>query len=113
MGQTSKWKLVSSVTYSNEGFQIKTKSNTYQGSIVIGAYGKRAALDKQLERSFINGKSPWLGVKAHYRSNDFPRNEVQLHCFEGGYGGLSMTEKGEVNFCYLTDYKSFQKTQEH
>ena len=66
-------------------------------------------LDKELDRPFIRGKSPWLGIKGHYKIEGFAMNNVELHCFKGGYGGLSMTETGEVNFCYLTDYRSFQK----
>jgi flavin-dependent dehydrogenase len=34
---------------------------------------------------------------------------VALHNFTGGYGGLSKTETGAVNFCYLVTYDSFQK----
>lgn len=99
------------IEFDDDHFQVQTKRSSYQSTIVIGAYGKRSMLDRQLERSFIKGKSPWLGVKAHYNVENFPSNEVQLHCFEGGYGGLSMTENGAVNFCYLTHYKSFQKTK--
>jgi len=104
-----RFESVGSIVFKNKGFQVKTKENIYQGTMVIGAFGKRSSLDKMLKRSFIRGKSPWLGVKAHYSLTDFPKDEVQLHCFEGGYGGLSMTEKETVNFCYLTHYKSFQK----
>ena len=103
------FETVSSVVYGNGSFEVRTKDQAYHSTVTIGAYGKRAALDKHLGRSFIKGKSPWLGVKAHYESVDFPRNEVQLHCFERGYGGLSMTEKGTVNFCYLAHYQNFQK----
>ena len=100
---------VESMSFDNHEFKVHTKENAYRGTIALGAYGKRSPLDKKLDRSFIKGKSPWLGVKAHYRIPDFPVDEVQLHCFEGGYGGLSVTENGTVNFCYLTNYKSFQK----
>jgi len=44
-----------------------------------------------------------------YEFNDFPENQVALHNFKGGYGGLSKTETGAVNFCYLASYESFQK----
>ncbi len=75
--------------------------------MVIGAHGKRSALDKSMDRQFMNKKAPWLGVKAHYRYNNFPSDLVGLHSFPGGYGGLSLTETGAVNFCYLANYKSF------
>ena len=77
--------------------------------IMIGAYGKRSTLDKFLNRDFIANKSSWLAVKSHYRYDQFPDHMVALHNFKGGYGGLSKTETGAVNFCYLTTYESFQK----
>lgn len=99
-----------SINYADDSFQVTTENaNTYCSRITIGAYGKRSALDKQLNRDFIQQKSGWLGVKAHYEFDAFPENQVALHNFKGGYGGLSKTETGAVNFCYLASYKSFQK----
>lgn len=99
-----------SIRYANDSFQVTTEKNiNYSARIVIGAYGKRSALDKKLHRDFIKQKSEWLGVKAHYQFDEFPENQVALHNFKGGYGGLSKTETGAVNFCYLASYKSFQK----
>ncbi len=100
------------ITFHNQSFQVKTKRDSYQSTIVLGAFGKRSALDKNLGRPFIEGKSPWLGIKGHFKIEGFPKNQVELHCFDGGYGGLSMTESGAVNFCYLTHYKSFQKEKD-
>jgi flavin-dependent dehydrogenase len=59
---------------------------------VIGAFGKRSTLDKILQRKFIEKKSKWLAVKAHYKTTGFNENCVQLHNFKGGYCGLSMVE---------------------
>jgi len=108
-GAHVKFESATEINRYSDYFQVTTKQKVYEGSFVIGAYGKRSILDKKLERPFIDGRSPWLGVKGHYELSGFPKNEVQLHCFQGGYGGLSMTEKGKINFCYLVDYKSFQK----
>ena len=80
--------------------------------MTIGAYGKRSGLDKQLNRDFIAQKSSWLGVKSHYQYDDIPEDLVALHNFRGGYGGLSKTETGAVNFCYLASYDSFQKEKD-
>ncbi|WP_236958357.1 NAD(P)/FAD-dependent oxidoreductase [Joostella atrarenae] len=102
------FEVVKSVTFNSNTFQVTTKSGTYNSKIAIGAYGKRDYLDKQLDRSFINKKSSWLGIKAHYKYDVFPDDLVALHSFKGGYGGLSKTETGAVNFCYLTTYKSFK-----
>lgn len=91
-------------------FSVHTATTAHEASIVIGAYGKRANLDKTLGREFIRKKSPWLAVKAHYDHPQWPEDLVGLHAFRGGYAGLSKTETGQVNFCYLASYQSFRKT---
>ena len=40
-------------------------------SLVLGTYGKRSALDRQLGRSFFGQRSPYLGVKHHLRLPGF------------------------------------------
>ena len=101
---------ITSVNFTKDRFAVLTdKKEEYVSTLVIGAYGKRSHLDKQLKRDFIRQQSSWLGVKAHYRYEGFPNNLVALHNFKGGYGGLSKTETGAVNFCYLANYTSFQK----
>lgn len=109
-GATVIFETVSSVNFKSSAFTVETDNNIkYTATFVLGAYGKRSNLDKFFKRPFFSEKSPWLGVKAHYTIPDFPDNEVGLHNFEGGYAGLSKTETGAVNFCYLTTYKSFQQ----
>ncbi|MDC6351465.1 NAD(P)/FAD-dependent oxidoreductase [Zeaxanthinibacter sp. PT1] len=90
-------------------FQVRTKGKVYESRVVLGAYGKRESLDKSLGRQFISRKSPWLAVKAHYHCQGWPDRLVGLHTFKGGYGGLSKTELGTVNFCYLVRYDSFKR----
>ena len=103
------FKTAESIEYKEDLFKVRThEGNKYEAHVVIGAFGKRSSLDKALHRDFIQKKAPWLGVKAHYSISDFPDNLVGLHSFEGGYGGLSKTESGAVNFCYLATYKSFK-----
>ncbi|WP_350291875.1 NAD(P)/FAD-dependent oxidoreductase [uncultured Croceitalea sp.] len=97
-------------SFNEDIFEITLASKEiYTSKIAIGAFGKRSSLDKKLHREFIQQKSPWLGVKCHYEFPDFPTNVVALHNFSGGYGGLSKTEDGSVNFCYLTSFKSFKE----
>jgi flavin-dependent dehydrogenase len=103
------FKAVTSVVFKERTFQVKTKKGSFQATLVLGAHGKRSNLDKSLNREFMAAKSPWLGVKGHYKIDDFPADHVMLHCFPGGYGGLSITETGVVNLCYLVHYKSFQR----
>jgi flavin-dependent dehydrogenase len=100
---------VSEVTYKDDRFFITADGESYSAKMVIGAYGKRSVLDKSLQRGFSFEKHSWLAVKGHFEHSTFPHNLVALHNFEGGYGGLSKTEDGTVNFCYLTSYQSFKK----
>jgi flavin-dependent dehydrogenase len=97
------------VEFANDSFTVSTSDEKkYTAQLVIGAYGKRSALDKRLQRPFISKESPWMGVKAHYQA-EFPADLVSLHNFEGGYCGLSQVEDTVVNVCYLTNYASFKK----
>ncbi|PQB04382.1 NAD(P)/FAD-dependent oxidoreductase [Aureitalea marina] len=79
----------------------------WETELLIGAYGKRSNLDKELKRNFIGQHSPWLGVKGHYLF-DHPSNRVDLHHFKGGYCGISKVEEGIVNACYLVNYSVFK-----
>ncbi|AWM34492.1 NAD(P)/FAD-dependent oxidoreductase [Hymenobacter nivis] len=70
--------------------------------VVLGAYGKRANLDRQLERPFFRQRSPYLGVKYHLRLPGHARDVIALHNFRAGYAGISAIEDGKLCFCYLT-----------
>ena len=99
---------VQDIRRDNERFIVTTSNGSdYESDVVIGAYGKRSILDKQLGRSFIQKQSPWLGIKAHY-DYDHPENRVDLHHFKGGYCGLSQVEEKRVNACFLVNYTSFK-----
>ena len=107
------FEAVRSVVFKEDSFDIETDSGLVVSSkTAIGAYGKRSHLDKKLERNFMAKKSSWLGVKAHYQHPDFQDNVVALHNFKGGYGGLSKTETGAVNFCYLVHYETFKELKD-
>lgn len=100
---------VTSVSYENNNFQVTTaKNSTLSSTLVIGAYGKRSALDQKLKRNFIFKKTSWLAIKCHY-SGYFPNDLVALHNFKGGYCGVSKIEQNLINICYLTDYRSFKR----
>jgi flavin-dependent dehydrogenase len=70
--------------------------------LVLGSYGKRSALDRQLNRPFFGQRSPYLGVKHHLRLPGFPRDLIALHNFRDGYAGISAIEDDKLCFCYLT-----------
>ncbi|TDE03789.1 NAD(P)/FAD-dependent oxidoreductase [Flavobacterium hiemivividum] len=100
---------VESIDFKENEFTIRTADNTVlQAEIVIGAFGKRSNIDQKLNRKFIQKKSSWLAVKAHYKGN-FPDNLVGLHNFVGGYCGVSKVENNAINICYLADYSTFKK----
>jgi flavin-dependent dehydrogenase len=99
---------VESITFENDTFTITTSNDRVLNSeIVIGAFGKRSNIDLKLNRDFIQKKSHWLAVKAHY-SGDFPNDLVGLHNFEGGYCGVSKVENDAINICYLASYETFK-----
>jgi menaquinone-9 beta-reductase len=100
---------INKIDFSKDLFSILTQSNEiYTSKIVLGAFGKRSNLDIELNRKFIQQKSPWLAVKAHYAGN-FPNNIVGLHNFKGGYCGVSKVENDAINICYLVQFKAFKK----
>ena len=100
---------VESIVFNNEEFTVTTSDKTiFKSEIVIGAFGKRSNIDQKLNRNFIQKKSHWLAVKAHY-SGDFPNDVVGLHNFKGGYCGVSKVENNRINICYLADYETFKK----
>lgn len=70
--------------------------------LVLGSYGKRSALDRQLDRPFFTQRSPYLGVKHHLRLPGFARDVIALHNFRDGYAGISAIEEDKLCFCYLT-----------
>jgi menaquinone-9 beta-reductase len=100
---------VEKVDFIDDEFTITTSNNTIlKSKIVIGAFGKRSNIDQKLNRKFIQKKSPWLAVKAHYSGN-FDDDLVGLHNFKGGYCGVSKVENDKINICYLADYETFRK----
>lgn len=101
---------VENIIFKNNIFLVSlTDGKKFQADFVLGAFGKRSLLDKNLNRNFQQKSSGWLAVKAHYQNTGFPENLVALHNFEGGYCGLSKTETNAVNACYLATFKSFKK----
>ncbi len=104
---------VNNIQFIKDEFEITTGNNEeVHAKIVLGAFGKRSLLDKKLKRDFISQKSEWLAVKSHYKLDEFPDDLVMLHNFRGGYCGLSKTESGAINVCYLASFKSFKNYKE-
>ena len=100
---------VENIQFEDNQFIVTTAKKTIlKSEIVIGAFGKRSNIDQKINRDFIQKKSYWLAVKAHY-SGDFPNNLVGLHNFKGGYCGVSKVENNRINVCYLADYDTFKQ----
>ncbi|GAA4306321.1 NAD(P)/FAD-dependent oxidoreductase [Nibribacter koreensis] len=93
---------VTDVQFSGGQFLVSmTDGQQVQAPIVVGAYGKRSALDRRLDREFFTARSPYLAVKYHVRTQ-LPKNEITLHNFKDGYAGISAIEEDKFCFCYLT-----------
>lgn len=75
--------------------------------LVIGAHGKRAALDRALQRQFLHKRQPYLALKAHFEGPAVP-GRIELHGFPGGYCGLSEVEGGGLVACLLVHERVFQ-----
>jgi flavin-dependent dehydrogenase len=93
---------IDAIAFSNDQFTVKISNKTLHADLVIGAFGKRSRIDSQLERSFIQKRSPYVGVKYHIRQKEFPHDLIALHNFQDGYCGISRVENETINLCYLT-----------
>ncbi|MFM9837359.1 MAG: NAD(P)/FAD-dependent oxidoreductase [Cyclobacteriaceae bacterium] len=92
---------VDSVRFNENKFEVKTKDKTFYADVAIGSFGKRSKMDVYLERSFIQKRSPYVGVKYHIHAQH-PNDLIALHNFKDGYCGISNIEDGKSTLCYLT-----------
>lgn len=84
------------------------RQRTIEADVVIGAYGRRSRLDRQLSRPFFRKRSPYIAFKRHHRLVDGSGLKnldgvVELHIFAGGYCGVSYVEDDVVNVCTMFD----------
>ena len=74
---------------------------------VVAAHGRRARLDRALERPFLLRDHRFVGFKRHHRATPGVtadlEDHVEIHTFEGGYCGMSHVESGAVNVCCLLE----------
>jgi menaquinone-9 beta-reductase len=100
---------VTDVQYRQDTFIVSLKGGKeMEAQMVIGSFGKRTRLDKDLNRAFISKRSPYVGVKHHVRV-DFPRDLIALHNFNHGYCGIVGIEDGKTCICYLTTRHNVRK----
>lgn len=91
---------VQEVRFMEDHFVLQTTADTLQARLVIATHGKRSRLDQTLQRSFLQKRSPYVGVKYHMRTT-LPGDAIALHNFPGGYCGVDQVEGGVTNVCYL------------
>ncbi|WP_421763486.1 NAD(P)/FAD-dependent oxidoreductase [Ekhidna sp.] len=110
---------VTSSNFNDDIFTITDKGDqVYNCKIAIGAFGKRSVLDKNLNRNFIQKRSPYVGVKYHIKTDSVGADVIALHNFKGGYCGVSQIENETFNLCYLShrsnikEYGSIQHMEE-
>jgi menaquinone-9 beta-reductase len=102
-------KSVENIHFNNEVFQVQLADHqNHHSKIVVGSFGKRTRLDANLNRAFLQKKSPYIGVKYHIKT-DFPQNLIALHNFKDGYCGISAIENDKYCLCYLTTRNNLQK----
>lgn len=100
---------VQDVSFEDNCFDLKLAGgDNISAEVVLGAYGKRTNLDRQLSRSFFKSRSPYIGVKYHLRYHQ-PNDQIALHNFKDGYAGISAVEDGRYCFCYLTTRHNLQQ----
>jgi menaquinone-9 beta-reductase len=92
---------VDTLRFTGNVFEVETSTGNWTAEVVIGGFGKRSRLDRELERPFFLRRSPYIGVKYHMRMAH-PSHVVALHNFKGGYCGVNAVEGGIVNVCYLS-----------
>ncbi|WP_181305204.1 NAD(P)/FAD-dependent oxidoreductase [Rufibacter sp. XAAS-G3-1] len=97
------------VNFDGNSFTVALSTGEHlQAPVVIGAYGKRSALDRRFNRSFFEERSPYLAVKYHVRTQ-LPKHLIALHNFSDGYAGVSAIEEDRYCFCYLTTRQNLKK----
>lgn len=84
----------------------------FEGSLVVGAHGRRGRVDRELGRAFTRARHPYVGFKRHHRPATDQAGDrlsktlagsVEIHTVDGGYCGMSFVETGEVNVCMLLE----------
>jgi menaquinone-9 beta-reductase len=98
------FKLNTNVTdakYSDGRFRVfLSEGHLIESKLVIGSFGKRSNLDRQLDRNFFYKRSPYVGVKYHIKA-ELPKELISLHNFNGGYCGISGIEEDKYCMCYM------------
>ena len=80
------------------------ETSTVRADVIVAAHGRRARLDKQLGRQFIERRHPYVGLKRHHEDlGTGLEGQIELFVFDGGYCGMSHVEGGTMNVCMLVE----------
>ncbi|MCA1581988.1 MAG: FAD-dependent monooxygenase [Acidobacteria bacterium] len=94
-----------SVRFVSEGVEEEAAARA-----VIGAWGRWDALDRRLERTFLE-RARFFGFSRDYRGDTSAlAGRVRLYLFPGGYCGLSRVEGGEANLAGVISESERRKT---
>lgn len=97
------------ILWADDVFTVKLSDGSEEKArIVLGTFGKRSNMDRQLNRSFFYKRSPYIGIKYHIKT-DFPKDRIALHNFKDGYCGISPIEDDKYCFCTLTTRENLKK----
>ncbi len=91
-------------------FVLQTAQAAVSARTVCGTWGKYSSLDVSLQREFTLPRyrpQGLIGVKYHVQL-DFPRDQVVLHSFPGGYCGLSAIENERYCMAYLASTQALR-----
>ncbi|MEQ8625684.1 MAG: FAD-dependent monooxygenase [Vicingaceae bacterium] len=95
---------ITELEFENDQHILKFDEKIVCAKLVVGSFGKRSKLDRQLDRNHmqITQARNYIGVKYHIKAA-LPANLIGLHLFKNGYCGISKVE-GTNNYClcYLT-----------
>ncbi|GAB2703567.1 NAD(P)/FAD-dependent oxidoreductase [Mucilaginibacter koreensis] len=109
---------INDIHFNNNQFEVVLPGQTLTAPLVIGAFGKRSNLDKQLNRRFFYRRSPYVGIKVHAKI-PFPDDLIQLNNYKDGYCGVVKVDDGKWCMCSLVHrddvrkYGGLDGVQEH
>ncbi|MEM1321435.1 MAG: NAD(P)/FAD-dependent oxidoreductase [Bacteroidota bacterium] len=99
---------VTEVHFQGDHFQLRALGGLeLEAKVVLGSFGKRSVVDKNLSRPFFSQPSRWMGVK-HMLDYDYPADLVALYNFDGGYCGAVRIEDGSLSMAYLTTHDAIK-----
>ena len=81
-------------------FELSAEGNRFRGSCLIDATGRVSKLRPD-ERLAEGTNRSWLGIKAHFATDEKLGSSVDLYFFEGGYCGVQPVASGVVNACAM------------